>query len=118
MQVSTELNLDGGSDLKKVTFAILALSLLMGTASAGPCESGYCGPACGYPDDKCSLDPAMCGKGTTSRNVTFDFDQSVQGSGYFMTYRYIQLDSPGTDWVRTPARRDRCTRTTPTGGAP
>jgi len=98
LQVSTELNLDGGSDLKKVTFAILALSLLMGMASAGPCESGYCGPACGYPDDKCSLDPAMCGKGTTSRNVTFDFDQSVQGSGYFMTYRYIQLDSPGTDW--------------------
>ena len=32
-----------------------------------------------------------------SRNITFDFEQSVQGSGYFMTYRYIQLPSPGTD---------------------
>ncbi|MDI9398036.1 MAG: hypothetical protein QM433_00550 [Euryarchaeota archaeon] len=34
---------------------------------------------------------------TFDRNITFDFEQSVQGSGYFMTYRYIQLDSPGTE---------------------
>ncbi|MGB3944469.1 MAG: hypothetical protein WBK88_06745 [Methanothrix sp.] len=37
------------------------------------------------------------GVGVGSRNITFDFEQSVQGSGYFMTYRYIQLPSPGTD---------------------
>jgi hypothetical protein len=55
--------------LRKVILAILALSFLIGMAAAAE-------------------------KGTTSANVTFDFEQSVQGSGYFMTYRYIQLDTP------------------------
>ena len=100
MQVSTELNLDGGSDLKKVTFAILALSLLMGMASAGTCEPGS--TECQDPKKPCDPCPAKVMdkeylRGTHSHNVTFDFDQSVQGSGYFMTYRYIQLDSPDTD---------------------
>lgn len=29
-----------------------------------------------------------------SRNLDFNFEQSVDGSGYFMTYRYIQLQTP------------------------
>jgi len=57
--------------LRKVTLAILALSFLIGMATT-----------------------AVAG---TSSNVSFDFDQSVQGSGYFMTYRYIQLHTPGDD---------------------
>lgn len=84
MQVSTELNLDGGSDLKKVTLAILALSFLIGISAAAEADYEY-------------YDDYPCEKGTRSANITFDFDQSVQGSGYFMTYRYIQLDSPRTD---------------------
>ena len=84
MQVSTELNLDGGSDLKKVTLAILALSFLIGISAAAEADYEY-------------YDDYPCEKGTRSANITFDFDQSVQGSGYFMTYRYIQLDSPWTD---------------------
>ncbi|MDF0591499.1 hypothetical protein [Candidatus Methanocrinis natronophilus] len=36
-------------------------------------------------------------QGVGTYNMTFDFEQSVQGSGYFMTYRYIQLPSPGTN---------------------
>jgi hypothetical protein len=62
--------------LRKAIFAILALSFLMGMASA-------------------AVHPPI--KGAASANVTFDFEQSVQGSGYFMTYRYIQLDSPWSD---------------------
>jgi hypothetical protein len=57
--------------LRKVTLAILALSFLIGMATT-----------------------AVAG---TSSNVSFDFDQSVQGSGYFMTYRYIQLHTPDDD---------------------
>jgi len=84
LQVSTELNLDGGSDLKKVTLAILALSFLIGISAAAEADYEY-------------YDDYPCEKGTRSANITFDFEQSVQGSGYFMTYRYIQLDSPWTD---------------------
>ncbi len=57
--------------MRKVTLAILALSFLIGmtmTAVAG-----------------------------TEQNVSFNFEQSVQGSGYFMTYKYIQLDTPSAD---------------------
>lgn len=87
-QSSTELSLDGGSDLRKAIFAILALSFLIGMASAAPVTYWY------YPPDGETV-PDISGKG--SFNVTFDFEQSVQGSGYFMTYRYIQLPSPGTN---------------------
>ena len=65
--------------MRKVILAILALSFLIGMAAAYPGET--------KPDIKTEI----------SRNITFDFEQSVTGSGYFMTYRYIQLDSPRTD---------------------
>ena len=55
--------------MRKVTLAILALSFLVGMSTTAIAA-------------------------TENRNVTFDFEQSVQGSGYFMTYRYIQLDTP------------------------
>jgi len=41
-----------------------------------------------------------------SSNMTFDFEQSVDGSGYFMTYRYIQLDTPYTDRQKGPMYKD------------
>lgn len=77
MQSSTELSLDGGRDLRKAIFAILVLSFLIGMALAAEFTGK---PATG-----------------ASYNMTFDFEQSVQGSGYFMTYRYIQLPTPGAD---------------------
>jgi hypothetical protein len=58
--------------LRKVILAALALSLLAGMAAA----------------------QADLFEGTWSRNVTFSFEQSVDGDGYFMTYRYIQLKTP------------------------
>jgi hypothetical protein len=59
--------------------AILALSFLMGMAIAT--------------SDYFNSDSIKRGAGY---NMTFDFEQSVQGSGYFMTYRYIQLPTPDT----------------------
>jgi len=65
--------------LRKVMLAILALSFLMGMAIAT--------------SDYFNSDSIKRGAGY---NMTFDFEQSVQGSGYFMTYRYIQLPTPDT----------------------
>jgi hypothetical protein len=70
--------------LRKATLAIFALLFLIGMAAA--IYDPFTGET--YPD----YDDVKA-----SRNITFDFEQSVQGSGYFMTYRYIQLDSPGTE---------------------
>ena len=65
--------------MRKVMLAILALSFLMGMAA-----SQY------------NVRPIVSDIGTSGYNMTFDFEQSVQGSGYFMTYRYIQLPTPDT----------------------
>jgi hypothetical protein len=58
--------------LRKVTLAILALSFLIGMAATAL---------------------------AVDSNISFNFDQSVQGSGYFMTYRYIQLHTPDTSYL-------------------
>ncbi len=68
---TTRNSVYGGSDLKKI---ILALLFLIGMAAA----------------------VADTDSSKTSSEMTFDFEQSVDGSGYFMTYRYIQLDTPTT----------------------
>lgn len=65
--------------MRKVTLAILALSFLVGMAAAATAE----------PDKEYIVS-------NNTGNISFNFEQSVQGSGYFMTYKYIQLDSPGT----------------------
>jgi len=65
--------------LRKVTLAILALSFLIGMAAATE------------PDTEYIVTSSHTG------NISFNFDQSVQGSGYFMTYKYIQLDSPDSN---------------------
>ena len=67
--------------MRKLTLAILALSFLVGMSTTAIAA-------------------------TENRNVTFDFEQSVQGSGYFMTYRYIQLDSPANDGAKGPMYKD------------
>lgn len=90
MQSSTELSLDGGSDLRKLIFAIIALSFLVGMSAAQMWKVDYDERV---PDGKSDIRS----QGVGTYNMTFDFEQSVQGSGYFMTYRYIQLPSPGTN---------------------
>ena len=65
--------------MRKVTLAILALSFLIGMAAATA------------PDTEYIVTSSHTG------NISFNFDQSVQGSGYFMTYKYIQLDSPDSN---------------------
>jgi len=73
--------------LRKVTLAILTLSFLIGMASAEDPDTEYI-------------------KSTTSGNISFNFEQSVQGSGYFMTYKYIQLDTPGDSGKKGPMYKD------------
>ena len=60
--------LDGGIDLKKIILAALVLVALIGV-SAG-------------------LNPTWI-----ERNVSFSFEQSVQGNGYFMNYMYVKADN-------------------------
>ena len=60
--------LDGGIDLKKIILAALVLVALIGV-SAG-------------------LNPTWI-----ERNVSFSFEQSVQGNGYFMNYMYVRADN-------------------------
>ncbi len=57
--------------MKKIIIALLAATFLVGIAAA-----------------------VNTGNDRTD-NVTFNFEQSVEGSGYFMTYKYIQLSTPG-----------------------
>ncbi len=59
--------------MKKIIIALLAATLLVGMAAA-----------------------VNTGNVLTD-NVTFNFEQSVEGSGYFMTYKYIQLSTPDHD---------------------
>ena len=58
--------------MKKIIIALLAATLLVGMAAANVVSNGI------------------------TDNVTFNFEQSVEGNGYFMTYKYIQLTSPDT----------------------
>lgn len=58
--------------MKKIIIALLAATLLVGMAAANMVSD------------------------ETTNNVTFNFEQSVEGNGYFMTYKYIQLTSPDT----------------------
>ncbi len=57
--------LDGGIDLKKIILAVLVLVALMGMSAA--------------------VNPVWI-----ERNVSFSFEQSVQGNGYFMNYMYVK----------------------------
>ena len=57
--------LDGGIDLKKVMLAVLVLVALIGVSAA--------------------TNPIWI-----ERNVSFSFEQSVQGNGYFMNYMYVK----------------------------
>ncbi len=80
--------------MRKAILAILALSFLVGMAAAASYHGlDYDGTV---PDLEVKH----------SRNITFDFEQSVQGSGYFMTYRYIQLDSPDSGGQKGPMYKD------------
>lgn len=72
----------GGSDLRNIILAALVASLFVGMAAA--MDTDY----------------------TKTSNMTFDFEQSVEGSGYFMTYRYIQLDTPNTETQKGPMYKD------------
>ena len=69
--------LDGGIDLKKTMKTALVALVLVALTS---CSMAQMWPAAtsGYPN------------GYEERNTTFDFEQSVQGNGYFMTYMYAK----------------------------
>lgn len=72
--------LDGGIDLKKAMLAIsiaMVLVVLIGSSLAA---------------DKPPLEPATLSypNAYEEKNTTFDFEQSVQGNGYFMTYLYAK----------------------------
>jgi hypothetical protein len=70
--------LDGGIDLKKaMKTALVALVLVALTSCSSAQINGIGLTTPGY-------------NGYEERNTTFDFEQSVQGNGYFMTYMYAK----------------------------
>lgn len=79
--------MDGGKDLKRVIL-LLAVMVIIGMSSVHakyglstdlqPEGYAYPGEKGGYPYE------------VAEKNVTFNFEQDVQGSGYFMTYRYAK----------------------------
>jgi len=72
------LALDGGIDLKKVMLAVLVLVAIIGI-SAGALYEPY---KYAYPTRATD---------NLEFNTTFNFEQSVQGNGYFMTYKYANV---------------------------
>ncbi len=69
--------LDGGIDLKKAILTVLTAMVLV--ALTGLCSADIVWPA----DPNYPI-------GYQESNRTFDFEQSVQGNGYFMTYLYAK----------------------------
>jgi len=68
--------LDGGIDLKKAMLALIAAMVLVALTG---CSSAQTWPA-----------TEKYVNGYSESNRTFDFEQSVQGNGYFMTYLYAK----------------------------
>jgi hypothetical protein len=66
------IRLDGGIDLKKVILVVLVLVALMGLSAAYDYSHYYKG------NEKIET------------NTSFNYEQSVQGNGYFMTYMYAK----------------------------
>lgn len=66
--------LQGGTGLKDTVVAALSLFVILGIAGAQTF------PPTTYLDPNTDME----------RNVTFSFEQSVQGNGYFMTYKYAR----------------------------
>ena len=66
-----------GFNLKKIILGAVALVIIMGISAAWnfpPLASDYTNP-----------------NTIIERNLTFSFEQSVQGTGYFMTYKYAKM---------------------------
>jgi len=76
--------LDGGIDLKKTMLTVLVAMVLVALTG--------CSMAQLFPDNKAVSFPATMTypDGYEESNRTFDFEQSVQGNGYFMTYLYAK----------------------------
>lgn len=79
--------LDGGIDLKKAIQTVLVAMVLValtGCSAAWPSST-----------NEAEMFPATMKypNGFEESNTTFDFEQSVQGNGYFMTYMYAKANN-------------------------
>jgi len=84
--------LDGGIDLKKAILTVLVAMVLVALtggslAAAGPNQLSW--PALQTYDPETGKE-VLYPNGYEESNRTFDFEQSVQGNGYFVTYLYAK----------------------------
>jgi len=84
--------LDGGIDLKKAILTVLVAMVLVaftGCSLADPVDQGLKWPAY-WTYDSDTGKTVLYPNGYEESNRTFDFEQSVQGNGYFVTYLYAK----------------------------
>jgi hypothetical protein len=79
--------LDGGIDLKKT---IIAMSIVTVLVSLIGCSMAQYAPVAPSGIFTSGIYNGQAYSGWETRNTTFDFEQSVQGNGYFMTYMYAK----------------------------
>jgi predicted small lipoprotein YifL len=76
--------LDGGIDLKKAMLALIVAMVLVALTGCSMGQNPFPPAAITWP-----ATPAYV-NGYEESNRTFDFEQSVQGNGYFVTYLYAR----------------------------
>jgi hypothetical protein len=85
--------LDGGIDLKKAILTVLVAMVLVALTGCSVANMpDTFPPTVGKEWDAALMWPATQGypNGYQESNRTFEFEQSVQGNGYFMTYMYAK----------------------------
>jgi len=84
------LYLQGGIYLKSIILTALALGVMIGTIVAASSPYDVFGDG--------SIYAKLVNKNMiVDKNVSFSFDQSVQGTGYYMTYKYAKF---GNDEIK------------------
>ncbi|MDQ1262606.1 MAG: hypothetical protein QG575_1787 [Euryarchaeota archaeon] len=78
--------LDGGIDLKKAILTVLVAMVLVALTGCSMADVSW--PAVLYGNDGWTGTSYV--NGYEESNRTFDFEQSVQGNGYFVTYLYAK----------------------------
>ena len=78
--------------MKSIMLAALVLVVILGTAANGVAASAPVVPSIDvFGDGSIVIKPIVDKNMVEDKNVSFSFEQSVQGNGYYMTYKYAKM---------------------------